>query len=122
MDYQANENRIIQQDFQALFNISPGLGFEERIMSCGAHGFFYTHDSLEQIAKGVRAIFDGELWISRKIMAEALKKNHQYPNQRKNYSVLTPREVEILTMIATGVTSARPKTVIFPNLCVKLKL
>ena len=106
-DYQANENRIIQHDFLALSNISPGLGFEERIMSCGAHGFFYIHDSLEQIAKGVRAIFNGELWISRKIMAESLKKNNQYPNQRKNYSMLTPRELEILTIIATGVTNAK---------------
>ena len=105
-DYQANENRIIQQDFLALFSISPGLGFEERIMSCGVHGFFYIHDSLEQIAKGVRAIFSGELWISRKIMAESLKKNNQYLNQKKIYSVLTPREVEILTMIATGATNA----------------
>ncbi|MCG2775077.1 MAG: response regulator transcription factor [Desulfobacterales bacterium] len=107
VDYQANENRIIQQDFLALFNISSGLGFEERIMDCGVHGFFYTHDSLEQMAKGVRAIFNGELWISRKIMAESLKKNNQYPIQRKNYSVLTPREVEILTMIAAGVTNAK---------------
>ena len=106
-EYQANENRIIQHDFLALSNISPGLGFEERIMSCGAHGFFYIHDSLEQIAKGVRAIFNGELWISRKIMAESLKKNNQYPNQRKNYSMLTPRELEILTIIATGVTNAK---------------
>jgi len=107
IDYQANENRIIQQDFLALSNISPGLGFEERIMSCGAHGFFYTHDSLEQMAKGVRTIFNGELWISRKIMAESLKKNHQYTNERENCSVLTPREVEILTMMATGVTNAK---------------
>ena len=106
VDYQANDNRIIQQDFLALFNISSGLGFEERMMSCGVHGFFYTHDSLEQMAKGVRAIFNGELWISRKIMAASLKKNNQYPIQRKNYSVLTPREVEILTMIATGATNA----------------
>ena len=107
IDYQANENRIIQHDFLALSNISPGLGFEERIISCGVHGFFYIHDSLEQIAKGVRAIFNGELWISRKIMAESLKKNNQYPNQRKNYSMLTPRELEILTIIATGVTNAK---------------
>jgi DNA-binding CsgD family transcriptional regulator len=107
IDYQANENGIIQHDFLALFNITLGLGFEERIMSCGAHGFFYIHDSLEQMAKGVRAIFNGELWISRKIMAESLKKNVQYPIQRKNYSVLTPREVEVLTIMATGVTHAK---------------
>jgi LuxR family transcriptional regulator of csgAB operon len=107
LEYQENENRIIQQDFLALFNISPGLGFEERIMDCGVHGFFYIHDSLEQMAKGVRAIFNGELWISRKIMAESLKKNNHYPHQRKNYSVLTPRELEILTMIATGATNAK---------------
>ena len=106
IDYQANENRIIQQDFLALFNISSGLGFEERIIDCGVHGFFYVHDSLEQMAKGIRAIFSGELWISRKIMAECLKKNNQYSVQRKNYSLITPREVEILTMIATGATNA----------------
>ncbi|UCF84457.1 MAG: response regulator transcription factor [Desulfobacteraceae bacterium] len=71
IEYRVNENGIIREDFLVLFNISSGLGFEKRIMDCGVHGFFYIHDSLEQMAKGVRAIFNGELWISRKIMAES---------------------------------------------------
>ena len=107
VEYQANENRIFSQDFLALFNVSSGQGFEERIMDCGVHGFFYIYDSLEQMAKGIRAIFNGELWISRKIMADSLKRNDRYPDARKIHSMLTPREIEILTMIAAGATNVK---------------
>jgi len=115
IDYQANENRIIQQDFLALSNISPGLGFEERIMSCGAHGFFYAHDSLEQMVKGVRAIFNGELWISRTIMADHIKKmSNPHHKSNKNNADLSLREIGVLTMVAAGSKNA----VIADKLCI----
>jgi LuxR family transcriptional regulator of csgAB operon len=66
-------------------------------------GFFYKHDSLEQLAKGVRAIFDGELWISRAIMADHIKKmSNPYHKLNKNDVDLTSREIEILTLAAAG--------------------
>jgi len=99
----------------ALFNISAGRGIEERILKQGVQGFFYRHDSLEQVAKGVRAILDGELWISRTIMADHIRKmSNTHHKSNKNDADLTHREIEILAMIAAGSKNA----VIADKLCI----
>ncbi|TET62319.1 response regulator transcription factor [Candidatus Aerophobetes bacterium] len=107
IEYEAHADRISSLDLVALFNISSGRGIEERILAQGVQGFFYRHDSLEQLAKGVRAILDGELWISRTIMADHIRKmSNPHHKSIKNNADLTLREIEVLTMIAAGSKNA----------------
>ena len=54
----------------ALLNVIPEKGIEEKAIVMGIRGVFYENDSLDQFRKGVRAIFNGELWLSRDIMAK----------------------------------------------------
>ena len=115
IEYEAHADKISSYDLVALFNISSGRGIEERILARGVHGFFYKHDSLEQLAKGVRAILDGELWISRTIMADHIKKmSNPHHKSNKNDADLTHREIEILAMIAAGSKNA----VLADKLCI----
>lgn len=56
--------------------------------------------------KGVRVLFDGQVWLSRDILVEAVingrgKKVSTY----KEYNGLTQRELEILTLISSGVNN-----------------
>lgn len=87
----------------ALFNVCPGLGVEPEAVARGVQGFFYEEDPLDHFAKGIRAILDGELWVTRKVMTESILRI-----QRQNglpvacETVLTRREMEILTMVAEG--------------------
>jgi len=106
LEYEANQDKISLQDFIALFNLSPGLGIEKQILKKGVHGFFYEHDTEEIFIKGISAIFDGELWIPRKIMAEyIMTKKKINPLQKKQTVNLTPREIDILSLVASGATN-----------------
>lgn len=88
----------------ALFNIRAGQGIEEKGLGHGVKGFFYEQDPPERFPRGVRAIFDGELWASREIMAKYIAKDPRRDSmpKEKDPSLLSPREIEILVMLATG--------------------
>jgi DNA-binding CsgD family transcriptional regulator len=94
----------------ALFNLSRGLGIEEKLLAYGVEGFFYELDSMENLVKGVRAILGGELWVSRTILTDYMRRNskrNKTSKPRKKDSDLTPREIEVLLMIATGAKNAQ---------------
>jgi len=94
------------RDYVALFNVRPDIGIEEAALSRGVRGFFYVEDTLEQLQKGVTAIFEGELWVSRGIMSKFVldQKGFQAVSQ-KTSNLLTRREMEILSLVAAGATN-----------------
>lgn len=86
-----------------LFNVRHGLGIEGKALRRGTRGFFYGGENLSQFAKGVRAVSEGELWVSREIMSKCLlEEEEEERSTGKEPSLLTPREVEILSMVALG--------------------
>lgn len=86
-----------------LFNVNPGLNIEEKALRRGARGFFYGGENLSQFAKGIRAVSEGELWVSREIMSKCIMEEEEEEHSvGKKPSLLTPREVEILSMAALG--------------------
>ncbi len=98
-----DEKKMLSGHLLALFNVDPGMGIEKRALRQGARGFFYEQDSLELLPKGVRAIFNGELWASREIMTKCvLEDSAREIKHQKGVTVLTQRETEILTMVAVG--------------------
>jgi LuxR family transcriptional regulator of csgAB operon len=95
--------KILSRIFTALFNVGPDLGIEEEAVARGIRGIFYEEDPLDRIPKGVGAIIEGELWVSREIMSKCiLKHKRQYSLPKGVTTGLTPREMEILAMIAVG--------------------
>lgn len=105
-EIESHDERVLAQDFVTLFNVQQGLGIEERAVMLGVRGFFYEHDSAEVFLKGIRAIFDGELWLPRKIMTRCILKNKsREPYRRRNAMALTRREREVLEMVAAGATN-----------------
>jgi LuxR family transcriptional regulator, positive regulator of biofilm formation len=87
-----------------LFNLNKGSGVEESLLTQGVRGFFYTGDPFQQLAKGVRAVLNGEFWVSRKIMTDLIKNSN--PGEKKiRQDILSRREVDILAMIVEGATN-----------------
>lgn len=89
-----------------LFNVSKDMAFEENFVSKGIKGFFYVNDSLDIFLKGIGAVVDGKLWLSRDIMTRIiLENNNKDKTLKKDSDNLTERQIEILAMIAVGATN-----------------
>ena len=98
--------RILSKSLVALFNVKTGMGIEERAVTWGIRGFFYESDSVEQMMKGIQAIFKGEMWLSREIMAKCLMAHRSDGDASSREMVfLTQRELEILSMVVSGATN-----------------
>ena len=85
----------------ALFNVVQGQASEEDIAGSKVMGIFYQSDPFDQLLKGIKAIFNGELWFSREVMTRVVLKNRDiFSNKVRD--LLTHRELEILSLIAVG--------------------
>jgi DNA-binding NarL/FixJ family response regulator len=93
-----SENRII------LFNVSADLEFQKKFVLKGVRGFFYENDPLDNFMKGVQAVIDGKLWLSREMMSRCIFEESDTPS-KSNTEDLTERQTEILTLIAVGATN-----------------
>jgi DNA-binding CsgD family transcriptional regulator len=99
----ASDKKILSRHYVALYNIAPGLGVEKKALRKGIRGFFYKQDPPELLLKGVGAMFNEELWVSREIMTKTILENRDKDIiTRKDQTTLTPREIEILSFIAAG--------------------
>lgn len=88
------------------FNAGRGGGIEEEALLRGVRGFFYEEDPPERVVRGIRAVFRGELWFSRKVMSRCLRRveNNHPPEEASGY-LLTPRELEVLNHLTSGTTN-----------------
>jgi len=94
------------RNYIVLFDVRPDLGIEKKCMSEGIQGVFYEQDSLDIFLKGVQAVYNGELWISRKIMTNCILEGKDKDKASKSSSTnLTQREIEVLARIAVGATN-----------------
>lgn len=90
----------------ALFNMANDQSFANDLVKKGIRGIFYNSDPLQNLAKGVPAILDGELWYSRKDLVKYLldaDSGSSAAMQLKN--LLTSREKEVLLLIASGISN-----------------
>ena len=106
LELQQQKEIVVDQHHLALFNVSPTFGNEYKAVDLGIRGFFYTQDTPEHILKGIKAILDDELWVSREIMTKCINDNRTKNNPSKTEkNLLTAREIEILTLIVPGATN-----------------
>jgi len=87
----------------SLFSLQQGRGIEQNALQYGVRGFFYQHENLQLILKGVKTLFSGEIWLSREILAECAATNTRKRGPSiENEAGLTSRELEILALISIG--------------------
>ena len=89
-----------------LFNLFPDSGIERRAFMAGARGFFYREDSLDHMIKGLRALLDGHLWMSRDILVEfALLGSSRKESPSRERELLTIREKQVLALVSVGASN-----------------
>ena len=95
-----SETRVV------FFNVSNGMEFNKKFVLKGIHGFFYKHDSLDKFLKGVRAVLNGKLWLSREMMTKCIFENSgDNTSSKSSPGNLTERQTEILALVAVGATN-----------------
>jgi LuxR family transcriptional regulator of csgAB operon len=106
-----NNKDVISNFPTALFNMIHGTSLEAEALRCGVKGFFYTNDTKELFLKGLHAIFEGQLWVSRDVLARCILDDtdnsignqiSSLTNGKSGNNDLTRRELEIIAMITVG--------------------
>jgi DNA-binding CsgD family transcriptional regulator len=103
-DFGLDFESIPGQCVVALFNAIPDSGIETDAMKMGVRGIFFENDPPAILIKGVQAIVGGELWYPREAMAKCFLEStrNSIRTPKNDQANLTPREKQILTMIAAG--------------------
>ena len=90
----------------AVFNVCPDYSPEiliREMLTHGLRGIFNEGESMDLMARGVRAILNQELWIPRQILADLLMEVTPVPSPSPDQAAnLTDREKEILLVLASG--------------------
>ncbi len=107
LSYCQNYTCETQKIFIVVYNVRRSSGIEEQALEMNVDGIFYEDDSIDIIKKGIKAVINGELWYSRKVLAnfvQRTKKNPPIPGEEK-MPKLTSRENEVLTMMCQGLAN-----------------
>lgn len=89
----------------AFYNAIPQGKLESLIAPPEVHGIFYLSQPKETLIKGIVRIFDGELWLPRRLLNRlVLRDCNATPPLKHNYrhDLLTNREMQILNLLVTG--------------------
>jgi len=88
----------------ALINADGGLALEDFVAYPGVKGVFDADISEEQLVRGIQAIFQGEYWLTRKVLWAHLERTRKLPEPLLSPAagVLTRKEIETLRLLATG--------------------
>lgn len=87
----------------AAFNIRDMDHALEALSCVQLKGVFYRNESLDVICKGIHSLLDGDLWMSRDLMARLILFYRKYQsNAFRPACGLTNREMEIISLLSSG--------------------
>jgi len=102
-EFVSSVEQFVASKYVVLLNVKPGQGIEDNCVSQGIRGIFYIDDSVSLVMKGLAAIHRGELWFSREVMTKfILEDKSEEIVSMKVRKILTPREIEIISLLAVG--------------------
>ena len=72
----------------------------------GAAGFLLRDATADLVVKAIQAVCAGEIWVQREAMKQVFgKRRDQRPSTNKGPTTLSPRESEVLRLMADGATT-----------------
>jgi LuxR family transcriptional regulator, positive regulator of biofilm formation len=96
----------LQQDRVALINLKQEIEDTQEFISCGVRGLFFENYRADTLIKGICALKNGEMWISRAILVKYASQESIRPSLAALLSAnLTRREREVLALLVTGCTN-----------------
>ncbi|MFZ1983482.1 MAG: response regulator transcription factor [Desulfatitalea sp.] len=104
--YFDNYNNSPEQLAFAIFNVTPGLKIEKLVKRHKIRGVFMIDESWEVFNRGVQALVEGQLWLTRKMLSDCVHLSRQ-SNRSNNQGCknLSAREKTVLRLIASGASN-----------------
>ncbi|WP_343232619.1 LuxR C-terminal-related transcriptional regulator [Vibrio sp. vnigr-6D03] len=105
--YSQYKNRYFPQSQEVLLNCEKDIDSRKLLDWTSLVGVFYLDDDIDTLSKGMNAIQNGEMWLSRKLAQEYIMYYRQRQKSTTNalYSKLTRREQQIIRHLAKGATN-----------------
>lgn len=106
--------RSLRKDFPALKSILYISGVDMDLsvtaFQAGARGILAgERQSAETVAKCIRCVFEGQIWISNDVLVEVIKAFSKSPPlasfPARQSSQLSPREHEVMTLVIQGMSN-----------------
>lgn len=81
--------------------------YAERALRAGARGYIMKHEASDQVIKGIRAVFVGDVFVSPRIASALLSKTvgEQAVPEISPAQSLSDRELEVFTCFGKGMTT-----------------
>ena len=92
----------------AMINVYDQSTIELSAVTHGVRGLFDVSADPQHLLRGIAALFDGDVWIPRRVLVHAAYSSRDGEVKKQNVSAapaLTRREREILTLITTGASN-----------------
>lgn len=88
--------------------------YVQQMLDSGASGYALKNVGKEELVNGIKQVYEGQMFISTDVALSFLKKlvhggsttNFSLPSTEKKPSDLSAREIEVLKLIAEGMTNA----------------
>lgn len=97
-------------DSRTLVLTAAGDGVEmARALRAGANGYVSKNAVLADVTRAIHAVYQGDVWVERKLIAELLNREALPSDRTSNQSDrgLTAREQQVLRHLASGGTNRR---------------
>lgn len=95
-------NVVAKESHIALFNTAENNDTEHFAQHTLVKGVFSEDVTHDQFILGIKSIFKGELWLSRKLLSNLVINNRKNPHPQNEDFGLTRRETEIIKLVAVG--------------------
>lgn len=116
-----------------VFSMHDEMLYAERALRAGAGGYVMKNESPERLVEGLRAVLNGELFVSHRVAAKimgAFVRNSSGLSKRYGMELLSARELQVFEGIGCGMSTIQigtkyfisPKTVETYRLHIKHKL
>lgn len=107
----------IEGIFVTLYNVSRTLDIQKLVQNKAIRGVFFQNDPARVFLKGIKAILNGELWLTRQILSKCLlSPKIPFNGTVSDNIILSSREKEILKCVATGASNKE----IAEKMCISL--
>lgn len=81
--------------------------YAERALRAGARGYVSKEQPVSEVVEAIRKVLAGEIYLNSEMSTKLLRAMLKWPRQRPRVEQLSDRELKVLGLIGTGLSTAQ---------------